>query len=172
MKKKKFVLITAIIVAVIAIAAVAVLIVDNRTEREAAHEKLISELELPSMLIENEETPSFIENMESLNGYEILSFNTRGEYATARVKVYAPDLYTIAKELGKSAEGLNEEEIMNKVNEAVKDAPIVEREIELTFEKADGEYQPILTSEFLDAYYGGALQLREELLLESVKEGK
>ena len=51
-------------------------------------------------------------------------------------------------------------------------ASIVEKEVSIEFVKVNGEYKPQLTTEFLDAYYGGVYKLREEFLASQNKETK
>ena len=112
---------------------------------------------------ETEQDPDFLTETDKLNGYEIISFKITNKRAIAVLRVYAPNLYSIAKELDKNTYD-DEAELMAAINEAVKEAEIVEKEIELEFEKTEDGYIPVITSEFLDALYGGVFSLYDELL--------
>ena len=112
---------------------------------------------------ETEQEPDFIAEADKLNGYEIVSLKITNKRAIAVLRVYAPDLYSIAKELDKNTYD-NEEELIAAINEAVKDAEIVEKEITLDFTETEDGYVPVITSEFLDALYGGVFRLYDELL--------
>lgn len=121
---------------------------------------------------EGEETPAFLSEMEDQNGYEILSFEETDDGAVATLKVYAPDLYSVAKQLDSELSYETEEEMLAAIDLAIKNAPTVERQVELNFEKTDEGYQPILTDEFLDVYYGGVFRLYKEMLTESVNRSE
>lgn len=110
-----------------------------------------------------EEIPDFLVETEERNGYEILSFEETETGAIATLRVYAPDLYGIAKELDQTTY-TDEAELLAAINAAVKDAELVEKQITLEFEKTDDGYVPIITSEFLDALYGGVFRLYDDLI--------
>ena len=78
--------------------------------------------------------------------------------------VHASDLYTLAKELDETNEYATEEELRSAIVEAIGKAELVEREVALEFRATENGYEPILTMEFFDAYYGGVLKLLDEML--------
>ncbi len=112
---------------------------------------------------ETEQEPDFLTETDKLNGYEIISFKITNKRAIAVLRVYAPDLYSIAKELDKNTYD-DEAELMAAINEAVKEAEIVEKEVTLEFNITEDGYSPVISSEFLDALYGGVFRLYDELL--------
>lgn len=129
-------------------------------------------LAIPHELTPDENIPEFITTIEGVSKYEILEINQSADITIAKVKVSAPDLYSVVLGMETEVDGLDEDEIMSSVDAALKDAPVLEAEIELLFEEIDGEYRPILTSEFIDAYYGGALRLKEKVYVDYMKEAE
>ena len=57
---------------------------------------------------------------------------------------------------------LTEEKIDAALMEALQDAPLVETEVELIYQKVNGVWEAAVTEEFVDAYTGGLLRLRDE----------
>ena len=111
----------------------------------------------------DEETPTYLAVMEENNSFEILSFKENGETADALLLVRAPDLYTVLTDVSARTE-LSEEEMFASLAQELQTAPVLETEVALQFQQIDDEWQPILTTEFMDAYYGGILRLRAEML--------
>lgn len=171
MNKKK-VLIIGIFVIFLIIAIVTICFVaQNVTSKKEAMNALNTRLSMPKTLVEGEETPATIQYIEESSNYTVLSFKQHFDgTATAKIKVSALDLYTVVRELDSTKTQLNNDQLEMLILQGLKDAKRVETEMTLTFVKKNGVYQPQLTSEFLDAYYGGAFRLYEELLLEYVKE--
>ncbi len=108
--------------------------------------------------------PTFLTAVDSKNGYEVLSFKQTGTDATAVVKVYSPDLYSIAKKLDSDGITRTEEELLEAIANEVANAQIVESEIELEFTVTADGCVPVLTSEFLDALYGEVFRLYDDML--------
>ena len=118
-----------------------------------------------SSAIESDENPDqLLTATESRNGYEVLSYTETETGVLVTFLVYAPDLYTVAKEIDENYQFETEEELKSAVIDAVGKAQIVEQEITMEFRKTDDGYEPILTMEFIDAYYGGVIKLLDEAL--------
>jgi hypothetical protein len=63
------------------------------------------------------------------------------------------------------------DEIDRLLSEMLAKAEMLETELTLEFYlDEDGEWQPFLTEEFLDAYYGGAIRLRDEAYDQAFKD--
>ena len=105
-----------------------------------------------------------MEAIDERSGYSAVSFEATDSGAVATVKVYAPDLYNAVKKLDSDGVKRTEEELVAALEDAIKNAEIIEKEIKLEFTKTEDGYIPVLTSEFLDALYGGVFRLYDELL--------
>ena len=136
---------------------------------EQAMTSLKVALTIPS-IFEEEETPELIRQVEEENGYELTSLEEKEHYVVCTFRVFAPDLYSVAKEV----DDINpdSEKLEKTVLKELDSAPIVEKEVSLVFEKTEDGLSPILTSDFIDAYYGGAYRLYEEYLQILAKEAK
>ena len=119
---------------------------------------------LVDAMSENEESSELLTETESRSGYEIISHSETESGATVTVRVYSPDLYSVAKELDENCVFDTEEELQNAVIEAIGKADIVEQEVTIEYIKTENGYEPILTIEFFDAYYGGVIKLLDEAL--------
>lgn len=122
--------------------------------------------------IEGIETPAFLSTIEARNGYEILSFETNEDGAVATMRVYAPDVYNAVKDLDASQTYTATDELLIALDDAMKNAPIVDREVILHYVLTDEGYTPVLTSDFLDAYYGGFYRLRDEFITDALSEAE
>lgn len=109
-------------------------------------------------------TPEFLQEAEKRSGFEALSCVENKDSATVTFQVYGPDLYSVIKELDENSTFDNDNEIDKAVAEAIKNAPIVETVVEITFVLQDNEYVPVITTDFWDAYYGGIIRLLNEKL--------
>ena len=119
---------------------------------------------------EDEEPDELLVETESRSGYEVLSYTETESGVIVTFLVHAPDLYTVAKEIDENYEFETEEERQSAVIDAVGRAEIIEQEVTLTFVKTDKGYEPILTEEFFDAYYGGILKLFSEAIDKMTQE--
>lgn len=122
-------------------------------------------------MVEDEEVPEYLGELEARQSYKIVSFERDGNIADAVVLVKAPDFYTIVKEVDQMTE-LSKEEQQSVLAQKIKKGKMVETEVEMQFEYVDGKWSPILTGEFVDAYYGGILRLKSELYQEAVEGGE
>jgi len=111
-----------------------------------------------------------IHHMEEKNGYELISLEEKDHFIIGTFRVFAPDLYAVAKTVDKiDPDSKNlEETVLDELNLA----PIVEKEVSLVFERTEEGLSPILTSDFIDAYYGGAYRLYQEYLQVLAKEAE
>ncbi len=141
---------------------------DEKPVEEQAREALQSVID--EAVLADEEPNEVLSQTEERNGFEILSFNETETGGVATVRIYAPDLYTLAKELDENNEYATEEEIKNAIVNAIGKAELVEREVTLEFRATEDGYEPILTLEFIDGYYGGALKLLDEALSKNNEE--
>ena len=141
---------------------------DEKPVEEQAKEALESVME--SAVIADEEPDELLVATESRSGYEVLSYSETDTGVLVTFLVYAPDLYTVAKEIDENYEFETKEELRNAVIEAIEKAEIVEQEVTLEFKETENGYEPMLTEEFFDAYYGGILRLLTEVLTEQDKE--
>ncbi|MGM9635370.1 MAG: hypothetical protein ACI3YE_04375 [Candidatus Avispirillum sp.] len=177
MKRTKLFLLIGVVVAIAATGLIVFLILHNaRMNKDdpkiVLQQSIDNSLAIPYELTQDENTPEYITTIERMSKYEILEINQSDGITIAKVKVSAPDLYSVALGMETEVDGMGEDEIMASVNTALKDAPVLEIETELLFEEIDGEYRPILTSEFLDAYYGGVLRLKEKVFADYMQEAE
>lgn len=173
MKKlsKKMIIIIAVAAAAVAVITT-VLVIILTAPKELSNEVLKSSIDdrIASVQLPCEEAPSYITVMEEMTGVTVLSFEREDDIATALVRIKAPDLYTATKSLEESGE-LDPETIDAALAELLRKADMVETELSMTFYLTDdGEWKPVITEEFLDAYYGGIIRLRDEAYNEAFKE--
>lgn len=133
---------------------------DEKPVEEQAKEALQSVID-SSDLVE-EEADELLIATESRSGYDVLSYTETDTGALVTFLVYAPDLYTVVKDIDENHTFETDEELRQALIDATKEAPIVEREVTLEFSLVDGEYIPLLNFEFFDAYYGGIFKLLNE----------
>ena len=119
-----------------------------------------------------EEEPDFLKEIEKRNGYEVISYEAVENGYSAVLRVYAPDVYGVAKKVDAYAPISDQEMLLQVLTEEMKEAQIVEREVELSFVETGDGYEPILTDEFMDAYYGGIIRLYEEMLAEAINRAE
>lgn len=117
-----------------------------------------------SVISGDTEPNELLAETEYRNGFEVLSYSETETGVLVRFRVYSPDLYTVAKEIDENIVFDTEEELRAAVIDAVSKAEIIEQEIEVEFIKTDEGYEPVLTMEFFDAYYGGILKLLDDAL--------
>lgn len=146
---------------------------NSKYSAESAENVLEQVLEAPILEVDTEgiETPAFLCSIESRNGYEILSFEKTQAGAIATMRVFAPDVYGVAKNLDSSNTYTDANALMDALDNALKTAPIVEKQVIIEYILTDQGYAPILTVEFLDAYYGGIYRLRDEAIANAAAEG-
>ena len=111
---------------------------------------------------DDKEQDELLTEAESRSGFEVLSCEETETGAVATVRVYAPDLYAVAKELDENNQFDNEEEMRKAVIEAVAKAEIIEQEVLLEYVMTENGLEPVLSMEFIDAYYGGIFKLLAE----------
>ena len=70
-------------------------------------------------------------------------------------------MYNITKNLQIEGE-ITEEKINAALVEELKNAELIETEVEIAFQKVDGVWEAALNEEFIDAYTGGLLRLQKE----------
>ncbi|MBQ1217709.1 MAG: hypothetical protein IIX85_07095 [Clostridia bacterium] len=157
-------------IAVVAVAVVVILLLCAPKKLSGEILEASVENTVASVQLQGEETPEYITLMEEKTSVKVLSFEQDGDLANARLLVKAPDLYTAAKTLNESGE--TDPEVLDASFSALlQDAEMVETEVDLTFVlNEDGEWEPMITEEFFDAYYGGILRLRDELYEEALKK--
>lgn len=146
---------------------------NGKYSAESAENVLEQVLEAPILEVDTEgiETPAFLYSIESRNGYEILSFEKTQTGAVATMRVFAPDVYGVAKNLDSSNTYTDANALMDTLDNSIKTAPIVEKQVVVEYILTDQGYAPILTAEFLDAYYGGIYRLRDEVIANAAAEG-
>ena len=147
---------------------------NGKYSAESAESALGQVLEAPVLDVNTEgiETPAFLYAIESRNGYEILSFEKTQNGAVATMRVFAPDVYSVAKDLDSSNTYTNADTLMNELDNALRTAPLVEEQVVVEYILTEEGYAPVLTVEFLDAYYGGIYQLRNEMVADAVAEAE
>ena len=119
---------------------------------------------------EGEEPDELLTQAESRSGFEVVSCTETETGAVATIRVYAPNLYAVAKEIDENNQFESEEELRQAVIEAVGKAEIVEQEIPLEYVMTENGLEPVLSMEFIDAYYGGIFKLLEDALKTTDKE--
>lgn len=112
----------------------------------------------------DENSPAFLKELDNRNGYEILTLSKSEEIYLATVCVYAPDVYAVARKLDNESGELTQGELAEQILNEIKSCELVEKEVQLVYRLQDGQYVPVLTEEFVDAYYGGVLRLYEDAL--------
>ena len=132
-------------------------------------EKIKSSLDTALSVLEegSENDPAFLRSVDEKNGYEVLSFEQTESETTAIVKVFSPDLYSIAKKLDSDGITRTEEELSQAILSEIATAPLIESQIEIELTLTEDGYIPVLTSEFLDALYGGVFRLYDDMLTSS-----
>ena len=105
--------------------------------------------------------------IEEKNSFTVVSCEEGESGGVVTLHVYAPNLYEIAKSIDEDKQYTNEAELRNAVTDAIRNAEIVERELNIEFKSIESGYEPILTMEFIDAYYGGIFKLLSERLAEN-----
>ena len=128
------------------------IVLDLRLDRDIA---------MMQMAYGKEEAPDYLEKVEEIRNYEILSAEQEENVIYATVLVSAPDMYTITKNLQIEGE-VTEEKINEALIEALKNAEPVETEVEIAFQKVGEVWEATFTEEFIDAYTGGLLRLQKE----------
>lgn len=109
-----------------------------------------------------EGTPEYLLEMDERTSVEVTEFEeVEDGYAIAQVTVSAPDLYSVVKSL-EDEKFADESEVDEALTEGVKDADLVETELEIEFHLEEGVWTPVLTEEFADACYGGMMTYRQE----------
>lgn len=178
MKKKKKVIWIVSIVAFLLCIGLTILIVSLTKQgqqeniRTILAESLSDTLRAAEETVDGESTPAFIIRLESMSSYEILNITMAEDNITTTLKVSSPDLYGIVKKLEESRQTVSREEAFELVDSLLSNSTITEKKVPLSFEMIDGRYVPILTSEFLDAYYGGVFRLQQELILNQKQENE
>lgn len=172
-KKNKAILIISVLSTIlIAIIAVIVFFIlgNSKPDLEKQTKKSLENALAISTIIPDEATPEWILQVEKKNKYELISIEDKKTYAVGTFLVSSPDLYSVAKKVDE----INPEssKLEETVSEELKKASIVKTEVTLIFKKTEEGLSPILTSDFLDAYYGGAYRLYEEHLQFLAKEAK
>lgn len=110
----------------------------------------------------DEGAPAFLEELDNRNGYEILNLTEQEQTYVVTVRVYAPDVYSVAHKLDAEEGDFTAEELADRILTEMKTCAIAEKEVQIEYHLQDEQYVPVLTEEFVDAYYGGVLQLYEE----------
>ena len=179
MSKKKLIIITSV-VAIVILTVVLVITFSGKSNDPTDNSSSTgstSSIELDVQKIESSldtalgvleqgtaDEPAFLTAVDAKNGYEVLSFNQTGSDATAVVKVYSPDLYSIAKKLDAEGVTRTKEELLEAISNEIANATLVESQIELEFTVTADGCVPVITSEFLDALYGGVFRLYDDML--------
>ena len=112
----------------------------------------------------DEEEPDFLTEIENRNGYEVLSYETTEDGYRAVLRVYAPDVYGVGKKVDVEYAAADEAELLEVLAREIKSAELTVKQVELLFEKTEEGYRPVLTAEFMDAYYGGVIRLYEDII--------
>ncbi len=165
-----------ILAALLLVAAVVtgVLVLGGREEEKVSPEQLQAVLEQTFAEIQEGEAPAYLLAMEERAGFEVLSATQEEDQeepiqASAQVRIWAPDLYSVILEMN----GLmfqSVEEMDAAMTGGVRNAGLREAEVTVVFTRIDGSWEPNLTDTFMDAYYGGLLTYRDEFYAE-LEEG-
>lgn len=166
-------LILAAVVAVLGIAAATVGLLGGFGEEGSSGESdalgqvdvrtLQESLELEMLMGQAEEKTAYLQVLDEMNSYEVLDFTQEEGLVYARVKVTAPDMYHVAKEMEEIVFA-SEEDANTVAIACMEAAELLETELTVIFYADGGTWEPMLTEEFVDAYYGGLLTYREEYL--------
>ena len=107
-------------------------------------------------------TPEYLQEMDRRTTVEVLEFEeAEDDYVIAQVLVSAPDLYNVVKDL-EDEKFTSEEEVDEALTEGVRDADLIETQLEIEFYLEEDVWTPVLTEEFADACYGGLMTYRQE----------
>ena len=118
---------------------------------------------MASVKEEGDAPPAYLTELERRTSWTVVAAQD-GHDGTGEVtvKVSAPDLYGVIKSLEQTV--FPDTQAMDAaVTEALRSAPLRERELVLDFLVDGPRWEALLTNEFTDACYGGLLTYREEL---------
>ncbi len=141
----------------------------SEKEKKALTTSLDSAFAVPES--DKADDPAFLTEVETKNGYEVLSAESRGDTVTATLRVYAPDLCAIAEQIDAQGSDKTEAELLEAIHTAVASAKLTEKTLVVEFEKTGNSYTPLITAELFDAYYGGIFRLYDRLLAAAETEG-
>lgn len=156
--------VSAVITVVLALTAV----FSNILTRNKAEKILASALTVSGTNIEGE--PELLAKIEQKNDFEINGLTKESSSYVAQVMVYSPDLYSIAKTLDLNNVWRSTEDVQKALESALDTAQPIQVQTSVIFDKTDKGYEPVLTTDFLDAYYGGVIQLYQDMLNEATRE--
>lgn len=159
---KKSIWITVCVLIVIVVIGIVCLLPKKDDYQEKCDKSLQATLD--SVQFDEEAIPLMIKLVEERNGYELLSIRKKEDTYVGILRVFAPDVYTAVKKVEKDDVKRAIEDMQRIIEEEIEKADIVETEIELKFQIEGENIVPILTSDFIDAYYGGVYRLREEII--------
>lgn len=163
MKKSVLIAIIATVVVLVTVVCICCIWLKKEEPIDVQVQNALNDV-LNDAMPEDEEPDEILAETESRSGYEVLSYTETEIGVLVTFLVYAPDLYTVAKEIDENYEFETEEELKAAVIDAIGKAQLIEQEMTIEFIKTDDGYEPILTMEFIDAYYGGVLKLLDEAL--------
>ena len=112
-----------------------------------------------------DDTPAFLTRMESLVKVEVLSLTQDGDTAEAKLRISSPDLVLVIESLA-DATYSSEDEMNKALTSALGEAELLVTELDVKYFYVDGEWEIYMTDEFFNAYYGGVLDIREDLFEE------
>ncbi len=166
-KRKKIILVVSIFLS-ISLGIAIILFVNMRAnnQRRAVDKAIHDVLEMEYYGGEDsEEIPEYLSSMKEKSGYEVVNVEKKDGIYTATVTVYAPNLYEIVKKMDDS-HGQNPlgEEMDKAITKEVKKADVVTQDMQIVLVEKNGEYEVFMEEEFVNAYYGGILQLRKEYI--------
>lgn len=125
---------------------------------------------LNEAMSDDESSDELLTGTDNRNGFEVISYRETETGVVATLRVYAPDLCTVVEEIDENYVFETEEELRKVLIEAIEKADIVEQEVTIEFEKTEFGYEPIITIELIDAYYGGILKFYNETITNMQKE--
>lgn len=117
---------------------------------------------IDSAVGENEEIGRVADTLQKKVQMEVVSSSISGEGVTATCLVTAPDLTEFIGSFDlKDYE--NEQELCDAVIAAIESAPATQKEVTVGLKKTDSGYEPLDLEAFLNAYFGGGIDILKDL---------
>jgi len=112
----------------------------------------------------DEELPAFLKVLDTTQTFKVHSVKTDDSgNMEVKLTVKAPDLAWVFEDL-KTSTASTEEEMNAAIERSIAKAPRRSETVTVSFYNNEGEWEPLITDSLFNAYYGGVLELWEELL--------